>query len=311
MEELREFLNSVQRPRLKDSAWMQVAHLRCQELQDRFMEARAAMATRSQKLASSAEEMVECLREWSVEFRSRPRRRNLDDLTRRLGRNYEAMLESAKAWGATAGLSSRKMVHLKPVNYWRNVFHVMMGLSAVGAAEFVFTWQQCGFIMIALTAIVATLESLRRFLPGLNRFLVQKLFGPVSRPRELYRMNGASWFVFATTLLVLFFPKWCAELGVLVLAVADPAATLAGKAWGRHKLYRQKSIVGTVAFFLTALAGTVLFGQWAPETSWPVLLGLAGSVALIGTAGELFSDRLDDNFTIPLLCAGVATLWVM
>ena len=37
------------------------------------------------------------------------------------------------------------------------------------------------------------------------------------------------------------------------------------------------------------------------------IIACSQAVALVGTLTELFSDTLDDNFTIPLICGGVMT----
>jgi len=95
-----------------------------------------------------------------------------------------------------------------------------------------------------------------------------------------------------------------------VLAFGDPAATLAGKAWGRRKIWREKSFVGSAAFLLASLTATLAFLFLVPNgLTAGSRIALALSVSLAGAAAELASDRVDDNLTVPILCAEVATLW--
>jgi len=104
-------------------------------------------------------------------------------------------------------------------------------------------------------------------------------------------------------------PKVAAEVGVLALAFGDPAASLVGQRWGTRKLWHDKSFAGTAAFVVAVLASTtVVLAMSAPELSVASRLMIAVMVAVAGAWAELFSERLDDNFTIPIMCSGVAAL---
>ncbi|MBW1989760.1 MAG: hypothetical protein JRI97_09450, partial [Deltaproteobacteria bacterium] len=46
-----------------------------------------------------------------------------------------------------------------------------------------------------------------------------------------------------------------------------------------------------------------------PELSPAHTLSLCAVVSAAGAAAELFSQRLDDNFTIPVIAGGVAAFW--
>ncbi|MBM4370862.1 MAG: hypothetical protein FJ098_04365 [Deltaproteobacteria bacterium] len=311
METLREFLGSVQRPRLADAQWVQAAQERCVELQQRFTDARHAFALRSQSLAESMDGMVEGLRDWSREICEHAQARRLRGSAEALFDQYEALVNATRAWMEEVTLAAEPPLNLKPSNYARNVFHVSMGLFALFAYEVLFSWATCAWITVGLTATALLLETLRRRMPLFNAFLVKRVFGAVARPREMYRVNGSTWYLLAILTVLVAFPMRAAELGVLILALADPAATLAGKRWGRRRLWRDKSVVGAAAFFATAFVLT--FGFAALVTGFPGGLArplFALVIATAGTLAEVFTERLDDNFTIPVLCAGLATLWI-
>ncbi len=312
LEEFREFLVSVQRPRLADAHWGRTAQERCQALQVRFADVRQAFANRSQELSGNMEAAVEGLREWSREFCDRPRKRRLRQVAERLSYRYEALVEAARDWMDEGLLSAGPLINLKPINYSRNIFHISMGIFSIAAYELLFSWQVCVWIMVGLALTALTLETVRRFRPRLNTFLVKRVFGAISRPREMYRINGATWYTFAILTVLLAFPIRAAELGIIILALADPAATLVGKRWGRFRIWRDKSMVGTATFLVVALVIAFLFASVVP--GGPALgsrFVFAVVVALTGTIAEVFTERLDDNFTIPVLCAGVASFWLL
>jgi phytol kinase len=106
-------------------------------------------------------------------------------------------------------------------------------------------------------------------------------------------------------------PKAAVEVGVIILAFGDPVATIIGKKFGKRKLYGNKTIMGSLAFFSVALmAGSIVFAIAGPSLPTWKAAAMLVTVALAGTLTELACQRLDDNFAIPTITAGVATLWI-
>jgi dolichol kinase len=116
--------------------------------------------------------------------------------------------------------------------------------------------------------------------------------GAIASPRDLKNLNSSSWYMLGCTLTIALFDAPAAVTGILILAVADNAASIIGQLWGRHRI-GDKSIEGTAAFFLVG---------------WLVGLPFGSAVAALGAAlfsglAELFIPRIDDNFIIPPLAA--------
>jgi dolichol kinase len=311
LEELREFLTTMQRPRLSDAQWVRNAQDRAQELQTRFAEARQSVSTRSQELSGAIEETMDGLREWRDEFLERPRKRRLRYMTRRLSFRYETLVRAARSWMDEAMESVETPSTVKPANYMRNVFHVGMGVVSIVLVELLLSWTACVWVTASVAVIAMSLEISRRYIPAWNAILVRRVFGAISRPREMYRINGATWYTLAILTVLLAFPLRAAELGVIILALADPAATLAGRRWGQTRIWQDKSVIGAGAFFGVAWAAAFLFSVIVPGGPADVVsrLTMATVVALVGVAAEVFTEQMDDNFTIPVLCAGVASFW--
>ena len=106
---------------------------------------------------------------------------------------------------------------------------------------------------------------------------------------------------------LLSFARQPAELvivAVLILALADPAASITGRLWGKRKLHHNKSYVGTGSFFAVAWVTAIVFLTVAvKDLSTPHAVGAALIIATAGTIVEALSTRLDDNLTIPVVCA--------
>jgi len=115
--------------------------------------------------------------------------------------------------------------------------------------------------------------------------------------RNTFRPSGSVYVLAAAFLCTLLFGKASAALGLSIMLISDTAAALVGKKWGRHKIYQQKSLEGTGAFFFSALAVCLVF-----HTVFPINVNLIFAL-LAATAAELFEDklRIDDNFSIPFV----------
>ncbi|MFZ0926147.1 MAG: hypothetical protein WCE82_03510 [Halobacteriota archaeon] len=121
--------------------------------------------------------------------------------------------------------------------------------------------------------------------------LLTWLFTRFDRPSR-FTAKGAITFFVGTFIAVLLFAPLYAALSILVLAIADSLATIAGHYAGKHVLFKKKTFEGTLTFFVCAFA--ILFFFVAPTK--------AALVALIAAAIELITPpNLDDNITIPFV----------
>ncbi len=192
---------------------------------------------------------------------------------------------------------------LRPMNYRRNLMHAGFGALAVFLVAAV---PQTWLLPIAAgwTLLAWSLESTRRIWPGWNEWLMEHVFGKVAHPHEWSKINSATWYASALTLLALVDSLPAIVVAVAVLGFADPAAAIVGRRWGRVRLMHGRSLEGTTTF---ALVGTVAaaIGLLAVgfEASLGAFVAVAVAGAVAGALGELFSLRIDDNFSVPLASA--------
>lgn len=225
-----------------------------------------------------------------------------------LARGYEDLLLAARDARLENAEKLNRSRQLKPTNYARNLFHAGMGVFAVSLYHFVLSRAQALWVLGSVLAVFAALELSRRFSSRWNDFLVDKAFGAISRPSERHRLNSSTLYVFALLLITALFPKLAVEAAILILGVADPAASVIGRRFGRRKLFRDKSVAGSLGFWgAGSLSCAVLLGL---ATDWPLwYVGLAALlVSLVGAVTELLSSRVDDNFSIPMMCATAGAL---
>jgi dolichol kinase len=97
----------------------------------------------------------------------------------------------------------------------------------------------------------------------------------------------------------LVFPIEIPYLPLAFSTVGDLFGKLIGLRFGRTILYKTKTFQGTLGF----LAGSLLTG-WIMYRSVPMPLVFVLAGAPFAALVELFSERLDDNFSVSLLTGG-------
>lgn len=212
---------------------------------------------------------------------------------------YEALAASLRSMTLTGPRP------LRPTNYTRNVFHVSCGLSVVALIELLPSRAWLIGLPLAVGLWAWSAEVSRRVWPSVNDRLM-KLFGNVAHAHERHRVNSSTWFVTALLLLGLAFPRYASAVGVAVLGLADPAAALVGRRFGRTKLRGGRSLQGSLAFVAVGALAALGVLALRHQGSVGALALTALAAAAMGAVAELYTERLDDNFTIPLASASAA-----
>jgi dolichol kinase len=152
-------------------------------------------------------------------------------------------------------------------------------------------------LLAGVTAVLFALDVVRLRVPRWNRVFFQ-LLSPLASPREADAVASSTWFALAATLLWGLLPGAPAVAGLLVLGLADPAASVVGRTWGRRRLGKG-TWEGSATFVSVALV----------VLSIVVGLPQAIAVAVVAAAAEVIPSGLDDNLTVPLATA--LAVWVL
>ncbi|GMV44320.1 MAG: hypothetical protein AMXMBFR64_60360 [Myxococcales bacterium] len=259
----------------------------------------AAEMAHDSDLASRLRELVALLRDRvpAVDPSGTATRAHWMEYRDQLHHAYEGLSKSLDAW-------SVHVPSLRPTNYARNVFHVSSALIALLTIEI---WRSPTLLVTVATAFAVfswSCEISRRYSARANQFLMW-VFGKVAHAHERFRVNSATWYATALLILALTVPPMVSAVAVAVLGLADPAAALVGRRWGRIRLINGRSLEGTTAFLLTGfvLSAALLLGLH-PELPWRAALIVAATASALGAFAELVSRRVDDNFSIPIAAGG-------
>ncbi len=155
-------------------------------------------------------------------------------------------------------------------------------------------------IVLGAACLALAIDLGRLLLPAPGRTFARAV-GALLRAPEHRRLTGATMLAIGSAAAVFLFPARAAIAGVLYAGVADAVGAVAGRAFGRHRYGRGKSLEGSLAF----LGAAFLIGWTVP----PLAPATAALVALALAALEALPLPIDDNLSVPL--AGAALVFLL
>jgi len=154
-------------------------------------------------------------------------------------------------------------------------------------------WEQMSVLCISLFVLFLLGDILRIYVTHLTQ-IYEKIFGKLLRPAEKgKKLNGATLLLLGYAIVTVLFDKQIAVIAMLILAVSDSMAAIIGIKFGRKKWFG-KTMEGSLIFFIITFFIAGIF-------SANIGVNILGA-ALI-TSVELFSGKLNDNLTIPIVSA--------
>lgn len=114
--------------------------------------------------------------------------------------------------------------------------------------------------------------------------------------------QGLIYYPLSMAILVLFSfglirEPYIGAIGIFILGYGDGVAAIVGTRWGKRKIYRNKTLEGSLAMLLTTFIVTFAILSMAHDQfKWFAAI----MVSVIATFLEIFSPRGHDNLFIPL-----------
>lgn len=150
-------------------------------------------------------------------------------------------------------------------------------------------------VMGAVSVVFITLD--------LVRMISRKEFSTfLFKKKEAGGVSSMTGFLVASVLSFILFPGPIPYLAMGFITIGDLFSKLVGIRFGRRKLIGGKTLEGSLAFF----AGCIYVG-YVLALLFPLPLWYVPAGAALAAATELFSFRVDDNFTVSLVSGGILT----
>ncbi|KUJ15308.1 cytidylyltransferase [Mollisia scopiformis] len=198
----------------------------------------------------------------------------------------------------------------------RKLLHVSIGFFTtwlyVSGAQ---TTTIAPYLMSALAPITAVDFARHRY-ASFNRLYVRVL-GALMRETEYAGWNGVIWYLLGVWIVLSFFPKDVAIMGVLLLSWCDTAASTFGRAYGRYtpRIRKGKSLAGSLGAFVVGVLTAVFFWGWlAPRTSpyaddinFPFMF--TGTLSLPAPLRDLIGITKAQGSISGGLALGIMSLW--
>jgi len=181
------------------------------------------------------------------------------------------------------------------VEFRRKVVHLIALLVPIG---YLIVPRKPALLILAGCAFVSILLDLLKYYDKGFRKSFFKVFGKMLRSKEIKRFTGATYILGASLICAFAFDKWIAIIVIIYIITGDIAAAIFGKRFGKHKTIGNKTLEGSIAFFITSYFASIAMRFIAlPVAPWSALF----MGALTATVIESLPLAIDDNLTVPVL----------
>lgn len=164
--------------------------------------------------------------------------------------------------------------------------------------------ESTALLVLVIFSVAAVVSDVLRVRSNAFAGAIHRIFGFMMRPEERpplggrVVLNGATWVLLSSTILLALFPPDIVILAISAFMIADAAAAIVGRRWGRRRWTgTTRTMEGSAAFLGVAILVMLPFG-WT--VLWTTILA-----CVAGAAAEIPSRPLNDNIRVPLVMAAV------
>ena len=132
------------------------------------------------------------------------------------------------------------------------------------------------------------------------RLATKKSVSAIFKKKEANRFSSMTLFLVSAFLTFLLFPSTIPYVSLVCITFGDFFSKVIGIRFGTVKLYKSRTLQGTLGF----LGGSLMFNTLASALfAIPIFYVVVGSA--VAAITELFSETIDDNFSVSIVTGGV------
>ena len=178
--------------------------------------------------------------------------------------------------------------------------------SIIPLSLFVLSRENLIKIIVPVTILFILMDFLRHHIKSIQNiylFFFDRITRNFEKTKNVF--TGATYYLLGCLFVIVFFDdKSIIMASLLIMSISDSFAAIIGIKFGQTKIYKNKSLEGSFAFFITAFIILVFF---VPDLK----LIFSILIAFIATLVELFSfHSLNDNITIPVFSSILIQLFL-
>jgi len=139
-----------------------------------------------------------------------------------------------------------------------------------------------------------------------NKIFNEKIFNLFSsylREREKTTISSTTIFFISMIITIILFKKEIAIVSLSFLIFADSTSAIFGYYFGKKPILTDKTLEGSIVFFLTCITIGTIFKSLGFSLNWLVIFASSLSASVV----ELFS-YIDDNISVPIVSGLVISL---
>jgi glycerol-3-phosphate acyltransferase PlsY len=163
---------------------------------------------------------------------------------------------------------------------------------------FIFSPSIC-IILIGSVTLCFIFLDLSRFLSKQTQELLTVKVKAIFRKSEKKKFSSMTIFLISTFIIVFIFNQLIeiAIIALVFLAFGDLFAKIFGLAYGRHKIFNNKTLEGSLAY-----TGVIIICCYILYTSIDISLPVLIIGAVAAPIAEVLPLGMNDNFTVPIIC---------
>jgi dolichol kinase len=160
-------------------------------------------------------------------------------------------------------------------------------------------------LLLYLLGIMTTLEAMRYISPNLWRTVAEHSKGILKVRQGI--ITGTTALLISNIIVIALFNKQVAIVSLIYMLFGDTASAIVGTKYGKVKI-GDKSLEGSLAFFITVMIIALIFSQWSGIRIHLIIL-IFGAIA--ATVTEALPIEINDNLTVAPAAAIVMQIFIM
>lgn len=173
------------------------------------------------------------------------------------------------------------------MNLWAIFIPILYYLLPVHSAR---------LILLTVSFAVVVVDFLRLHINGIKEGFIL-FFGSFLRRHEFTRLSGATYLLLGCLITSLLFRKPIVVAACAYIIVGDTFAAILGQNIKGPKIFRKKTLLGSIGFLVASLAVVIVLYRLPTSLSLRALI--VGAVT--ASVFEALPLPWDDNFSVPIL----------